>query len=119
MAQVKKLSGKNCLYYKRGRCTRPLTFPPPEEQLCILVLERKRLGQNTLDRLKRLERFGLTIHDRDGWIAQRYIVNKNLKEMANRDSRVVITDKILKFHANDRREEYKQKWIKRINELGI
>ncbi|MFH0786480.1 MAG: hypothetical protein V2B13_02580 [Pseudomonadota bacterium] len=82
MAQVKKLSGKNCLYYKRGRCTRPLKFPPPEEQLCILVLERKRLGQNTLDRLKRLERFGLTIHDRDGWIAQRYIVDKNLKEMA-------------------------------------
>jgi len=43
----------------------------------------------------------------------------NLKEMANRDSRVVVTDKILKFHANDRREEYKQKWIKRTHELGI
>ena len=39
------------------------------------------MGHQTLDRLKRLERFGLTIHDRDGWIAQRYIVDKNLKEM--------------------------------------
>ena len=39
------------------------------------------MGLQTLDRLKRLERFGLTIHDRDGWIAQRYIVDKNLKEM--------------------------------------
>ena len=39
------------------------------------------MGRKTMDRLKRLERFGLTIHDRDGWIAQRYIVSKNLKEM--------------------------------------
>jgi hypothetical protein len=82
MARIKKLSGKNCLHFRLGRCARPGAFPPPEENLCILVLERKRMGQNTLDRLKRLERFGLTIHDRDGWIAQRYIVNKNLKEMA-------------------------------------
>jgi hypothetical protein len=82
MARVKKLSGKNCLYYRLGRCARPGESPPPEEQLCILVVERKRMGQNTLDRLKRLERFGLTIHDRDGRVAQRYIVDKNLKEMA-------------------------------------
>lgn len=32
--------------------------------------------------MKRLERFGLTIHDRDGFIAQRYIVNQNLMDMA-------------------------------------
>jgi predicted nucleotidyltransferase len=44
---------------------------------------------------------------------------KKLKEMANRDSQVVITDKILKFHVNDRREEYREKWLKRISELGI
>lgn len=42
---------------------------------------------------------------------------ENLKEMANRDSRVVITDKILKFHANDRREEYKKMWEEKIAEL--
>lgn len=52
------------------------------------------------------------------WLQMKLLL-KSLKEMANRDSRVVITDKILKFHANDRREEYKQKWIKRVNELGI
>jgi hypothetical protein len=82
MTRVQKLSGKNCRYYKRGRCTKPPILPPPEDQLCILILERKRMGHKTLDRLKRLERFGLSIHDRDGWIAQRYIVNKNLKEMS-------------------------------------
>lgn len=82
MAQVQKLSGKNCLHFKRGRCTRPGNAPPSEDNLCILIVERKRMGHKTLDRLKRLERFGLTIHDRDGWIAQRYIVDKNLKEMA-------------------------------------
>jgi hypothetical protein len=82
MVQVKKLSGKNCLYYLRGRCTKPLISPPDEEQICILIVARKNMGRKTMDRLKRLERFGLTIHDRDGWIAQRYIVSKNLKEMA-------------------------------------
>jgi hypothetical protein len=82
MAKVEKLSGKNCRYYRRGRCTRPSLIPVPEDQLCILIIERKRMGHKTLDRLKRLERFGLTIHDRDGFIAQRYIVNKNLLEMA-------------------------------------
>ncbi|MBI4764406.1 MAG: hypothetical protein HY787_07365 [Deltaproteobacteria bacterium] len=40
------------------------------------------MGHQTLDRLKRLERFGLTIHDREGLIAQRYIVDKNIKEMS-------------------------------------
>jgi hypothetical protein len=81
MARVEKLSGKNCRYYKRGRCTKPSITPISEDQQCILILERKRMGRNTLDRLKRLERFGLTIHDRDGFVAQRYIVNKNLREM--------------------------------------
>jgi hypothetical protein len=82
MARVEKLSGKNCRHYQRGRCIKPPTIPIPEDQLCILIIERKRMGHRTLDRLKRLERFGLTIHDRDGFIAQRYIVNKNLLEMA-------------------------------------
>jgi hypothetical protein len=82
MSSVKKLSGKNCQYYRLGRCAKPGIGLPPEDHICILVAQRKRMGQNTLDRLKRLERFGLTIHDRDGMVAQRYIVNKNLQEMA-------------------------------------
>jgi hypothetical protein len=55
---------------------------PPAEQLCSLIVERKRLGQKTMERLKRLERFGLEIHSRDQGVARRYIVQTNLKEMA-------------------------------------
>jgi hypothetical protein len=82
MAKVQKLSGKKCQYYQRGRCIKPGVFPPEEDRLCVLIVERQRMGHQTLDRLKRLERFGLTIHDQEGLIAQRYIVDKNLKEMA-------------------------------------
>jgi predicted nucleotidyltransferase len=46
------------------------------------------------------------------------LLPKNLKEMANRDSRVVITDKILKFHANDRREEYKKIWEEKLQKIS-
>jgi predicted nucleotidyltransferase len=42
-----------------------------------------------------------------------------LKEMANRDSRVIVNDSMLKFHANDRREEYRDKWIKQISKLTV
>jgi len=42
---------------------------------------------------------------------------ENMKEMANRDSRVIINDKILKFHTNDRRVEYKKMWEEKIAEL--
>jgi hypothetical protein len=82
MAQVQKLSGKKCRYYKRGHCLKTDLFPPAPDQICLLIAERQKMGHQTLDRLKRLERFGLTIHDRDGLIAQRYIVDKNLREMA-------------------------------------
>lgn len=47
------------------------------------------------------------------WI-QLKMLPKNLREMVNHDSRVVITDKILKFHANDRREEYKKIWEEKL-----
>ncbi|MFC1615462.1 hypothetical protein ACFL2L_01555 [Patescibacteria group bacterium] len=33
-----------------------------------------------------------------------------LREMANKDSKVIINDSILKFHDKDRREEYYHKW---------
>jgi hypothetical protein len=82
MATIQKLSGENCLYFQRGRCTRSTVFPPEEGQLCILVAERQKMGRRTLDRLKRLERFGFSIHDRERQVAQRYIVERNLKELA-------------------------------------
>lgn len=41
----------------------------------------------------------------------------NLREMANKDSRVIVNDSMLKFHANDRRAEYKDRWMKRVSEL--
>lgn len=37
-----------------------------------------------------------------------------IKSMMNRDTRVVVTDHILKFHTNDRRAEYRDLWIQRI-----
>lgn len=41
---------------------------------------------------------------------QRQRFPKALRELANQDSRVIITDDILKFHDNDRRLEFKQQF---------
>lgn len=40
-----------------------------------------------------------------------------LKELSNKDSRVVVTDLMLKFHANDRRAGYKKKWEEKMVKL--
>jgi predicted nucleotidyltransferase len=50
------------------------------------------------------------------WL-QLKLMPKNLKDMANRDGRVVVSDHILKFHANDRREEYKKIWEEKMANL--
>lgn len=42
-----------------------------------------------------------------------------ITQMANRDSRVVVSDAMLKFHANDRREYFKEQHKILCNELGI
>lgn len=35
---------------------------------------------------------------------------KYIRDLANIDTRVIVNDNILKFHANDRKEEYRQRW---------
>ena len=82
MAQVHRLTAKNCLYYQRGHCTKPQNVQPPEEGTCLLIVERKKIGRQALDRLKRLERFDLSRPGSDRLIAEKYIVDRNLKEMA-------------------------------------
>jgi len=42
------------------------------------------------------------------------ILPLELRELMNKDSRVVINDKIIKLHANDRREEFKKNYELRI-----
>lgn len=41
----------------------------------------------------------------------------NLKKAMNKDTRVVINDKILKLHVNDRREEYREAFFRKIQEI--
>jgi len=48
---------------------------------------------------------------------QKKILPNSIKAAANKDTRVVIADSILKLHLNDRREYYSRKYIDRINNL--
>lgn len=47
-------------------------------------------------------------------IIQIKIMPRVLKEAGNRDTRVVFNDKILKFHSNDRRSEYRQRFVEEM-----
>jgi hypothetical protein len=82
MAQVHRLTAKNCLYFLRGHCTKSQNAHPPEEGYCLLIVERKKIGRQALDRLRRLERFDLSHRGSDRTVAEKYIVDRNLKEMA-------------------------------------
>jgi hypothetical protein len=44
---------------------------------------------------------------------------ESIKQLANRDTRVVIGDQALKFHVDDRREEYRQKYFDTCKEYGV
>jgi hypothetical protein len=50
------------------------------------------------------------------WV-QLKIMPSKLKQMANKDSRVIISNSILKFHENDRRVEYKKRWLEKFCDL--
>ncbi len=45
------------------------------------------------------------------------IMPKNLKQLANKNTYVIINDKILKFHDQDRREEYRNRFLERGKKL--
>ena len=50
---------------------------------------------------------------------QKLKMRRNLHSVQDEpDTRVVINDKMLKFHENDRREEYKQKWEQNILKIS-
>lgn len=50
---------------------------------------------------------------------QMKILPKELQELANKDTRVVVTEQMLKFHSNDRRQEFQEKYRQRLSELGV
>jgi len=44
---------------------------------------------------------------------QENVLPPGLRELINKDSRVVLSDKMLKFHHNDRREQYQRAWLEK------
>ncbi len=47
------------------------------------------------------------------------LLPKNLKAIANKDTRVRLSDTMLKFHYNDRREKYQAAWREKLKNLSI
>jgi hypothetical protein len=55
----------------------------------------------------------------DAWaeqIQQKRFPDK-IKELANKDTRVIISGQMLKFYVNDRRAEYRDRWLSLIDQL--
>jgi len=43
----------------------------------------------------------------------------DLKNLMNKDTRVVINDQVLKLHVKDRREEYRRRWMEKVAEIEM
>lgn len=50
---------------------------------------------------------------------QKNILPQELKTLENVDTRVVVSDRMLKFHSNDRRQEFQDKYRARLERLGV
>ncbi|MFA5107858.1 MAG: hypothetical protein WC497_06095 [Patescibacteria group bacterium] len=50
---------------------------------------------------------------------QRRLLPDELRRLAGQDTRVVMTPTMLKFHENDRRAMYQERWLERCKELGV
>lgn len=50
------------------------------------------------------------------WL-QLKILPKKLKDLVNQDTRVVLTDQVLKFHDNDRRKIYRDLWERKVTAM--
>ncbi len=50
---------------------------------------------------------------------QKRLFHPRIKNMANKDRRVIINNKMLKFHTNDRLQEYDNLWRKKLEELNL
>jgi hypothetical protein len=48
---------------------------------------------------------------------QKKVMPRSLRDLANVDSRVVLSNRILKFHDNDRRDEYQRRWVDSVSAL--
>ncbi|MDQ5938707.1 MAG: hypothetical protein QG642_397, partial [Patescibacteria group bacterium] len=45
------------------------------------------------------------------------IIDRNMQAMVNIDTRVIINEQMLKFHSNDRRDQYFHEWKDLVKKL--
>ncbi len=50
-------------------------------------------------------------------VLQIKIIDHNMRAMVNIDTRVIINEQMLKFHSNDRRDQYFHQWKERVKQL--